>query len=325
MRRACGRRCGRVRPPRDWPAPMRRRDEAESDVGTVGWGTALILRANTIHSCRPMTMPTGTPMITAITAMTEACQAIVTANCRVVKPSVFNKARSRLRRRTDAIRVSARAAVAPKARPAARMTGVAPGGLIVDDLSRVLDAQDFDTVAGGIRVGRRTPCRRVGRRRCMSASPGGSADAAAEADEDHSRSVEVGVGLLGGTCDRRTDGLGEHGSGAHRGMLGEVARTTDGGHGRGSDDDQLGRREVERGGRRAAEGEDDGVADVLVQERERDGAQHDLVVAVDGVSGQDRWGDRRMVGTQAGQGPSGRRSGRREGGIRTRPRRHGRG
>ncbi len=96
------------------------------EAGTEGWGTALMLRAKRIHSWRPMAMPTGTPTTAAIAAIAEACEATVAANCRAVNPRVFNKARSRLCRRTDAIKLRASATIAPTARPAARMTGVAP-------------------------------------------------------------------------------------------------------------------------------------------------------------------------------------------------------
>jgi hypothetical protein len=42
---------------------------------------------------------------------------------------------------------------------------------------------------------------------------------------------------------------------------------------------------------------DDRVANVFVWKRKRDGAQYDLIVVIDGVSGQDGWSDRRVVGT----------------------------
>ena len=48
-------------------------------------------------------------MTAVIAAMTEACQAMVAANCRLVNPRVFKRARSRRRLRTDAFKVIARA------------------------------------------------------------------------------------------------------------------------------------------------------------------------------------------------------------------------
>ena len=45
-------------------------------------------------------------------AMAVACQATVAPSCRVVNPSVFKRARSRLLRRTEAIKLRASAAMA---------------------------------------------------------------------------------------------------------------------------------------------------------------------------------------------------------------------
>ena len=64
--------------------------------------------------------------MTPVIAATVACQATAAASCLWVKPSVFNKARSRRRRRTEAASVRPRAAMAPAARPTARITGVDP-------------------------------------------------------------------------------------------------------------------------------------------------------------------------------------------------------
>src|SRR5438270_8063631 len=46
-----------------------------TEPGTVGAGTASILRAKAIHSCRPAAMPTGMPTASASTAVTNACAA----------------------------------------------------------------------------------------------------------------------------------------------------------------------------------------------------------------------------------------------------------
>ena len=92
----------------------------------TGSGTAESSRANSSHSQRPAAMPSGTPMITPTTATTVDCQAMAPASWRRVKPSVFSRARSRRRRRTDATRVSPRAATVPAATPPARITGIVP-------------------------------------------------------------------------------------------------------------------------------------------------------------------------------------------------------
>ena len=123
------------------------------DAGTVGWGTALMLRAKRIHSCRPMAMPTGTPTTAAITAITEACagnrcgqlpggesEGLQQGEVAPLSPDRRDQGESQCDDRTDG-----------KAR--GKDDGCCSGGLVVDDLSRVLDAQDFDTVAGSVRVG----------------------------------------------------------------------------------------------------------------------------------------------------------------------------
>ncbi len=61
-------------------------------------------------------------MTTPTTAITVACHATAAANCRRVKPRAFKSAKSRLRRRTDAARVSANPAITPPANPIARTT-----------------------------------------------------------------------------------------------------------------------------------------------------------------------------------------------------------
>ena len=76
--------------------------------GTVGAGTALISWAKRTHSDRPMMMPAGTPMTMPTATATLDCQATAAAAWRWVKPSVFNKARSRRRRRTEAMSVRPR-------------------------------------------------------------------------------------------------------------------------------------------------------------------------------------------------------------------------
>ena len=67
---------------------------------------------------------------------------------RRVKPRVFSSAKSRRRRRTDAISVRPSPATAPAARPPARMAGIAPMRLVVHDLGRPLHRQHRDRVAG---------------------------------------------------------------------------------------------------------------------------------------------------------------------------------
>ena len=64
--------------------------------------------------------------MTPTIAGTEDCQATVAASCRWVKPRVLSTARSRRRRRTEAIRVSPSAPMAPAARMAASAEGVEP-------------------------------------------------------------------------------------------------------------------------------------------------------------------------------------------------------
>jgi hypothetical protein len=95
-------------------------------TGILGAGTALISCANRSHSDRPTTIPSGMPRMTPTTAAALDCQATAAANWPRVKPKVFNRARSRRRRRRDANSVSPRETTAPKASPAPRMTGVVP-------------------------------------------------------------------------------------------------------------------------------------------------------------------------------------------------------
>jgi hypothetical protein len=93
------------------PTPTNRIDDRGIDAS----GTASMLRAKSIHSSRPMTMPRGIPKRAPKTAATVACQAIAEASCRCVKPSAFKSAKSRQRRRTDAPSVMPSAAIAPNA------------------------------------------------------------------------------------------------------------------------------------------------------------------------------------------------------------------
>ena len=55
-----------------------------------------------------------------------ACHTTAAASIRFVNPNVFMIARSRRRRRTDAMSVSAKAMTAPAANPVASSSGVAP-------------------------------------------------------------------------------------------------------------------------------------------------------------------------------------------------------
>jgi len=68
-------------------------------AGTVGCGTAEIVRANRVQSQRPVTMPAGIPTTVPMRATTVACAATVAASWRLVYPSVFRSASSRRRRR----------------------------------------------------------------------------------------------------------------------------------------------------------------------------------------------------------------------------------
>ena len=58
--------------------------------------------------------------------MTDDCQATAPASCPRVKPSVFSSAKSRRRRRIDAIRVSPRPGHRAGGQPPARTSGIAP-------------------------------------------------------------------------------------------------------------------------------------------------------------------------------------------------------
>jgi hypothetical protein len=57
------------------------------------------------------------------------CHATAAANWRWVNPSVFNKAKSRRRRRTEATSISPRAPTAPTANVELRSVGVTPADL----------------------------------------------------------------------------------------------------------------------------------------------------------------------------------------------------
>src|ERR1039458_7294925 len=81
-------------------------------------------------------------------------------------------------------------------------------------------------------------------------------------------------------------------------MVGEGAGATDCRKRGGADDDQLRGRQVERGSVGGSEGKGDTLANVFVQKRKRAGTQHDLVVAVDRISGKHRWSNGRVVVTQ---------------------------
>ena len=86
-------------------------------VGTVGCGTAWSALAKRRQNVRPTTMPTGTPIRVPMAMATVDCHATTAASWRGARPSALNMAKSRWRRRTDATRVSASAAMAPTASP----------------------------------------------------------------------------------------------------------------------------------------------------------------------------------------------------------------
>src|ERR1017187_5117908 len=102
------------------PAAIKKID----NVGTLGVGTAWISSANTIHKNRPSPIPSGTPTAVPIATATLDCQATTDASWRRVNPSVFSRAKSRHRLRTEATRVSPRATTARVARAAPRTAGV---------------------------------------------------------------------------------------------------------------------------------------------------------------------------------------------------------
>ena len=177
--------------------------------------------------------------------------------------------------------------------------GCGSSGLVVDDFRRVLDTQDFDRVAGRVRVGGEDLVGELGNPVHVR-QPRCGAHRVAEAHEDQPRSVERGVRLLGGVEERWADMVREDGSGSHGRVVGEVAGAADGGECGRAGDHQLEGRDVERGGVRGAERTDDGVADTLVQECQRAGTQDDLVVRIDPMSGKDRRSNGRVVVAQEG-------------------------
>ena len=251
-----------------------------------------MLRANKIHNCRPTAMPSGTPTTIPMTAVALACQMRVTANWRLVNPRVFKSARSRRRVRTVAVSARARATTAPVARPEAEHHRRAPRGLVVHDLRRPLDGQDVHAVASGIGVSGEgfvgngdDPFHVVQARRGLTWARNRTKTSAGPS--------RVGSGDL--VARRKLAGRSASVTSApvpmvvwsakvlEPAMAGNVAvPTTTAGVG--------GRYKGRRVGRAVAD--EDLVADVLVQERQRRRAQDHLAAPVQTVAGEYRGGHR---------------------------------
>jgi hypothetical protein len=120
----------------------------------------------------------------------------------------------------------------------------------------------------------------------------------AQAHEDQTRSDKIGVRILDGVNESWAEMVRKEGSSPHRRMIREVTLTADCRKSRRTYDDQFCRRKIERCGIWTTEREDDGVTNVFVEERERDGSQHDLVMAIHGMSGQDRRSDSSIIVAQ---------------------------
>ncbi len=264
-----------------------------ANTGTVASGTASMPRANRVHSSRPRAMPSGIPTTAPITEMTVACQATAAASCLPTKPSAFSNPRSRLRRRTEAARVRARATMAPSARPAARMTGVEPMLRVIDDLSGTLHAEDGHSVVGAVGVGGEQLVSRAGNPFHVE-QPGRGAHVRPQPDENQLRTEEIRVLALARPESRRLDPGRDERPGAHGCVIGDGAREADRREsGRPHDHERRGR-DVERAVPRCPEAELDRVADVLVQLGQRGGPEDDLVVRIEPVPRKHRRGDARM-------------------------------
>ena len=106
---------------------MLRATRSTKTTGTLGVGTVWMLWANRSQSQRPSAIPSGTPTTVPIVTVIVDCQATAAASSRPGEPERLQQGKIAVRRRrTEASKVSARAAMAPAARPAPRKTGVSP-------------------------------------------------------------------------------------------------------------------------------------------------------------------------------------------------------
>ena len=172
-------------------------------TGTVGSGTASMLRAKRVHSSRPKTIPTGIPTMMPATAVTVDCHATTRLSCRGVKPSAFKRARSRRRWRTEATSVERERDDRPESEPSSKDDRGRADGLVVHDLGGTLHAEDCDGVAGGfgIAVGGEGVVRDRGDPLEVRPTLNG-AHRAAQPHEDHLRAVEGRVRIEEGASER---------------------------------------------------------------------------------------------------------------------------
>ena len=122
-------------------------------TGTVGSGTAPICSANNVHSQRPSTMPSGTPITTPIVAVMDACHATAAASWRWTNPMTLRSARSRRHRRTDAARANPRADDGGEGKPRGQEQGGRAHGAVIGDLGGVLDGENGGFVPAAVRNG----------------------------------------------------------------------------------------------------------------------------------------------------------------------------
>ena len=90
-------------------------------------------------------------MTQPIPTATLACQAIAAANCRLVNPSAFKRARSVRRRRTEETRVRPSATTAPQRQGDAEQDRRRSERAVVEDLGRPLDREDGAAVTSDLR------------------------------------------------------------------------------------------------------------------------------------------------------------------------------